>query len=58
MTEVESKEIIKKIETTYPEWSEVVMNLAERFMEEGAMKGLEKGGQKFYDQRAGYIRYC
>lgn len=42
MTEADAKEIIKKIETTYPEGSEVVMTLAERFMEEGAMKGLEK----------------
>ena len=42
LTETDVKEIIEKIETTYPEGSEVVMTLAERFMEEGLMKGLEK----------------
>lgn len=42
LTETDVKEIIKKIETTYPEGSEVVMTLAEKFMEEGVMKGLEK----------------
>jgi predicted transposase YdaD len=42
LTETDVKEIIEKIETTYPEGSEVVMTLAERFMEKGVMKGLEK----------------
>ena len=42
LTKTDVKEIIKKIGTTYPEGSEVVMTLAERFMEEGVMKGLEK----------------
>lgn len=35
-------EILGKIETTYPEGSEVVMTLAEQFREEGTMIGLEK----------------
>lgn len=35
-------EMMSKIETTYPEGSEVVMTLAERFREEGIVKGLEK----------------
>ncbi|QXM07111.1 hypothetical protein [Crassaminicella indica] len=35
-------EIIEKIEKTYPEGSEVVMTLAERFREEGKEEGMKK----------------
>ena len=35
--------ILSKIETTYPEGSEVVMTLAERFREEGMEEGMLKG---------------
>ena len=42
--------VVKKIETTYPEGSEVVMTLAEIFREEGKeegiLKGMEKGMEK------------
>ncbi|MGI6487095.1 MAG: DUF4351 domain-containing protein [Syntrophothermaceae bacterium] len=37
---------MKKIETTYPEGSEVVMTLAEIFREEGIIKGMEEGEAK------------
>lgn len=36
-------ELVKKVETTYPEGSEVIMTLAELFREEGMEKGMEKG---------------
>lgn len=42
LTKEAANEIIRKIETTYPEGSEVVMTLAEQFREEGIMRGLEK----------------
>lgn len=42
LTKEAANEIIRKIETTYPEGSEVVMTLAEQFREEGTMRGLEK----------------
>ena len=42
LTKEVADEIMSKIETTYPEGSEVVMTLAERFREEGVIKGLEK----------------
>lgn len=39
-------EFKRKIETTYPEGSEVIMTLAEKFREEGLMQGMEKGMEK------------
>lgn len=42
LTKEAANEIIRKIETTYPEGSEVMMTLAEQFREEGTMRGLEK----------------
>ena len=46
MTDVDVKNIIEKIENTYPEGSEVVMTLAENFRNEGIIKGLERVVQK------------
>ena len=54
LTRGDFNELVKKIETTYPEGSEKVMTLAELFRqegrevgrEEGIMKGLEKGETK------------
>ncbi len=43
LTETDVKEIIEKMEATYPEGSEVVMTLAEKLKEEGLKEGLEKG---------------
>lgn len=43
LTRSDVNEIIKKIETTYPEGSEIVMTLAEKIREEGLKEGLEKG---------------
>ena len=43
MSKKDYKEIVKKIETTYSEGSEVVMTLADIFREEGLEKGMEKG---------------
>ena len=43
LTRSDVNEIIKKIETTYPEGSEVVMTLAEKLKEEGLKEGLERG---------------
>lgn len=45
-TQKEAKKIIKEIENTYPEGSEIVMSLAERFIEEGIEKGMKKGMEK------------
>ena len=42
LTKEASNEIIRKIESTYPEGSEIVMTLAEQFREEGTIRGLEK----------------
>jgi len=38
--------LIRKIEITYPEGSEMIMTLAEKFREEGLMQGMEKGMEK------------
>ncbi len=46
LTETDVKEIIEKMEATYPEGSEVVMTLAEKLKEEGLKEGLEKGLEK------------
>lgn len=39
LTEEDAQQVMKQIETTYPEGSEVIVTLAERYME----KGMEKG---------------
>lgn len=41
-----ANEIINKIENTYPEGSEVVMTLAEKFRKEGEEQGILKGIEK------------
>ena len=46
LTKEVANEIMNKIETTYPEGSEVVMTLAEKFREEGVEKGIEMGEKK------------
>jgi predicted transposase/invertase (TIGR01784 family) len=50
LTRADFNSVVKKIETTYPEGSEVVMTLAEIFRkegkEEGILKGMEKGMEK------------
>jgi predicted transposase/invertase (TIGR01784 family) len=46
LTRSDVTEIIEKIETTYPEGSEVVMTLAEIFREEGKEEGILKGMEK------------
>jgi predicted transposase/invertase (TIGR01784 family) len=43
LTRADFNEVVKKIETTYPEGSEVVMTLAEIFREEGKEEGILKG---------------
>lgn len=39
-------EIMRKIETVYPEGSEIVMSLAEKFREEGMREGMALGEMK------------
>lgn len=46
MTEADAKEIIEKIGNTYPEGSEVVMTLAERFIEKGKEEGVKDSMEK------------
>ena len=46
LTTKDANKIIDKIKNTYPEGSEVVMTLAERFRQEGVEKGIEKGIMK------------
>ncbi|OLS02603.1 Rpn family recombination-promoting nuclease/putative transposase [Tissierella creatinophila] len=46
LTKEVANEIMNKIETTYPEGSEVVMTLAERFREEGMEEGEKKSMEK------------
>ena len=43
LTKADFNSVVKKIETTYPEGSEVVMTLAEIFREEGKEEGILKG---------------
>lgn len=43
LTEKDVDRLISKFENNYPEGSEVVMTLAERFVEKGLEKGMEKG---------------
>jgi flagellar biosynthesis/type III secretory pathway protein FliH len=40
------EQIVRQIETTFPEGSEVAMTLADILREEGMQEGLEKGLQK------------
>lgn len=46
LTEKDIEKLIAKIENNYPEGSDVVMTLAERFVEKGIEKGMEKGIEK------------
>jgi hypothetical protein len=46
LTRADFNSVVKKIETTYPEGSEVVMTLAEIFREEGMEKGIEVGAKQ------------
>ena len=46
LTKEEANEIISKIGNTYPEGSEVVMTLAEKFREEGMEEGAKKSVEK------------
>lgn len=50
LTKETANEIMSKLETNYPEGSEVIMTLAEKFrdegLEEGIMKGIEEGRRK------------
>jgi len=46
LTSSDVSKIVKKIETTYPEGSEVVMTLAEKLREEGLKEGLKEGLEK------------
>jgi hypothetical protein len=50
LTRADFNAVVKKIETTYPEGSEVVMTLAEIFREEGIIKGMEKEKQKLLQE--------
>src|SRR5699024_3928063 len=46
LSRTDINEIVKKIESTYPEGSERVMTLAEIFRKEGMEEGIEKGMEK------------
>lgn len=46
LTKEDVYEIIRKVEKTYPEGSEVVMTLAEKFREEGKLQGIQEGKTK------------
>ncbi|MDD3272351.1 MAG: Rpn family recombination-promoting nuclease/putative transposase [Syntrophomonadaceae bacterium] len=46
LTRADFNAVVNKIETTYPEGSEVVMTLAEIFREEGMEKGIEVGAKQ------------
>ena len=37
------EDIIKKVKFSYPEGSDIVMTLAEKYREEGELRGIEKG---------------
>ncbi|MBU5436798.1 Rpn family recombination-promoting nuclease/putative transposase [Tissierella sp. MSJ-40] len=43
LTKRDVEEIIEEIEKSYPEGSEVIMTIIERYREEGLIKGMEKG---------------
>lgn len=46
MTEADVKDIIERIGNTYPEGSEVIMTLAERFIEKGKEQGAKDSVEK------------
>ncbi len=46
LTKDDFNELVKKIETVYPEGSEKLMTLAEMFREEGMERGIEIGAKK------------
>ena len=46
LTESDVDKLISNMENNYPEGSEVLMTLAERFVEKGIEKGIEKGMEK------------
>ena len=46
LTKEDVEDIIKKVETNYPEGSEIVMTLAEVLRQEGMQEGIQKGIQK------------
>lgn len=46
MTEADAHEMIEKIGKTYPEGSEAIMTLAEKFIEKGKEEGIKEGLQK------------
>jgi predicted transposase YdaD len=46
LTKEDIDDIIEKVESTYPEGSEVVMTLAEQFREEGKIQGIQEGENK------------
>lgn len=46
LTKQNAREIMKKIETDYPEGSEIIMSLAEKFREEGIKEGIKEGMTK------------
>lgn len=43
LTKRDINDLVNRIESTYPEGSETIMTLAERFREEGATRGKEEG---------------
>ncbi len=51
LTKTDVNKIIKNIEVTYPEGSEVVMTLIEKIREEGIEEGMEKGMELGAKQR-------
>ena len=46
LTEEDIQEMVGKIENTYPEGSEVIMTLAERFIEKGKEEGIKDSMKK------------
>ena len=52
LTKEDIEDIIKKVETRYPEGSEVVMTLAEQYREEGELRGELRGETKALSKAA------
>lgn len=52
LTKENIAEIIEKIENNYPEGSDVIMTLAERYREEGIEKGIEKAAMEMLKKGA------
>lgn len=46
LTEYEVQKILEQVDQTYPEGSDVVVTLAEHYMEKGMEKGMERGKQE------------